>query len=101
VVEVSRIVLNLVSLAINIGLVYFGIKLLLIFKGGRIEKPWLYITVGALILVAGSFLFSMYYILSLPRFVHHIGGVVSMVGGAFLLAGLRREYRNWSGNKVS
>jgi hypothetical protein len=95
-VEISRIALNLISLAINIALVYFGLRLLLVFKGGRMERPWLYITVGAFALATGSSLFSMYYILGLPGIVHPIGGVVSMVGGAFLLAGLRKEYKNWS-----
>jgi hypothetical protein len=95
-VEISRIIVNLISLAINIGLVYFGTRLMLIFKGGKMEKPWLYIAAGSFALATGSSLFSMYYILSLPGFVHPIGGIVSMVGGGLLLAGLRREYKSWT-----
>jgi hypothetical protein len=69
---------------------------MLIFKGGKMGRQWLYIAVGSFALAKGSSLFSMYYIFNLPGFVHPIGGFVSMIGGAFLLAGLRREYKNWS-----
>jgi len=94
-VEVSRIVVNLLSLAINIGLFYFAIRLLLIFKGGKKEKPWFYIALAVLALATGSSIFSLYYILELPSFVHPIGGIVQMIGGILLLIGLYREYRSW------
>jgi hypothetical protein len=95
-VEVLRIVVNLLSLAIDIGLVYFAIRLLMIFRGGRKEKPWLYILAGVLALVTGSSLFSFVLLLNLPSFVHSLGGVASMIGGGLLLAGLRREYKSWT-----
>jgi len=95
-VEVSRIVVNLLSLAINIGLFYFAIRLLLIFKGGKKEKPWLYIALAVLALATGSSIFSLYYILELPSFVHPIGGIVQMIGGILLLMGLFREYKSWT-----
>lgn len=94
-VEVSRIVVNLLSLAINIGLVYFAVRLLLIFKGGKKQKSWLYVSLGAFTLATGASLFSFYLIFEFPSFVHAVGGVVSMIGGLLLLAGLRGEYRSW------
>jgi hypothetical protein len=97
VVEVSRIVVNFLSLAINIGLVYFAVRLLLIFRGGKKEKPWLYVSAGVLALAVGSSIFSSYYVLGLPRFVHSIGGTVQMIGGILLLIGMYREYKSWKG----
>jgi len=94
-VEISRVVVNVLSLAINVGLFYFALRLMLIFRGGKKEKPWLYVSVGALALAAGTSLFSLYLILELPSFVHAVGGVVSMIGGLLLLAGLLSEYRSW------
>jgi len=94
-VEVSRIIVNLVSLAVNAGLFYYAIRLLLIFKGGKKEKPWLYVSGGAFALAGGTSLFSIYLILELPSFVHAVGGVVSLIGGLLLLAGLRSEHRSW------
>jgi uncharacterized membrane protein YgdD (TMEM256/DUF423 family) len=93
--EVSRIVLNLVSLTINVGLVYFAVRLMLIFRGSKKEKPWLYIAVAVLALATGSSIFSLYYILELPIFVHPIGGIAQMIGGILLLIGLHREYKSW------
>lgn len=92
-----RIAVNVVSLLINIGLVYFGVRLLLIFRGGKMEKSWFYIVAGAFCLALGSSIFSAYYILGLPVFVHPLGGLASMVGGAFILVGLWKEFKNWSG----
>ncbi|MFQ6064968.1 MAG: hypothetical protein ACE5L6_05780 [Candidatus Bathyarchaeia archaeon] len=94
-VEISRVVLNLVSLAINIGLIYLALRLMLIFKGGKMGKSWLYITVAVLALAIGSSIFSSYYILGLPRFVHPIGGIAQMIGGILLLIGLYMEYKSW------
>jgi hypothetical protein len=96
VVEASRIVVNLVSLAISIGLVYFAVKLTLIFRGGKKEKPWLYVAVAVLALATGSSIFSLYYILELPSFVHPIGGIMQMIGGILLLTGLYKEYKSWT-----
>jgi uncharacterized membrane protein YgdD (TMEM256/DUF423 family) len=76
-------------------LFYFAVRLLLIFRGGKKKKPWLYVSVGSLALAAGTSLFSLYLIFELPSFVHTVGGVVSMIGGVLLLAGLRSEYRSW------
>jgi uncharacterized membrane protein YgdD (TMEM256/DUF423 family) len=93
--EVSRIVLNLVSLAINVGLIYLAVRLMLIFRGSKKERPWLYIAVAVLALATGSSIFSLYYILELPIFVHPIGGIAQMIGGILLLIGLYREYKSW------
>jgi hypothetical protein len=92
-----RIALNVVSLLINIGLVYFGVRLLLIFRGGKMEKSWFYIAAGAFCLALGSLIFSAYYILGLPTLVHPLGGLASVVGGIFILAGLWKEFKSWSG----
>jgi hypothetical protein len=95
-VEAWRIVVNLVSLAINVGLIYFAVRLLLVFKGGKMGKPWLYISSGVLALAISSCLFAFYYIFDLPAIVHPIGGVVMMVGGALILVGLHIQYRSWA-----
>lgn len=95
-VEVWRIVVNFVSLAINIGLIYFSVRLLMIFKGGKMGRPWLYISSGVLALAISSSLFVFHYLLDLPSIVHPIGGVVMMIGGALILAGLCVEYTSWT-----
>jgi len=97
--DTLRIIINFVSLAIDIGLVYFAVRLMRIFKGGRKEKPWRYMSVGVLILAISSSLFSLYYILKLPSYIHPIGALMSMVGGALILWGLSAEYKTWTNPK--
>jgi hypothetical protein len=87
--------MNFVSLAINVGLVYLAARLTLIFRGGKMEKPWLYVVVAVLALAIGSSVFSLYYVLELPSFVHAFGGVMQMIGGILFLIGLCKEYQSW------
>lgn len=96
---VFRIVINVLSLAISIGLAYFAVRLMLIFRGGRMEVPWRYISAGVLALALGSTLFSLHYLLALEGVIHPLGGVMMMVGGAFILAGLYAEYKRWTGRR--
>lgn len=97
--DTLRIIVNFISLAIDIGLVYFAVRLMQIFRGGRKEKPWRYVSVGVLILAISSSLFSLYYILKLPSYIHPIGAVMSMIGGGLILGGLRAEYKTWTNPK--
>jgi hypothetical protein len=95
--EVSRIIVNIISLAINIGLVYFGFRLLSIFRGGKIGKPWAYISSGVLALAISSSLFSLYYLLALREaMIHSVGGLIMMTGGVLILIGMYLEYKTWT-----
>lgn len=95
-IDLSRTIVNIISLAINIGLAYFAVRMMFVFKGGSMEKVWFPVITGALCLSMGSSLFSMYYFLDLPSFVHSIGGVIAMIGGVLILTGLRGAYRSWT-----
>jgi TRAP-type C4-dicarboxylate transport system permease small subunit len=94
--DVLRILVNLISLIIEIGLAYFAIRLMRIFRGGTMEKPWFYMTLGVLTLTVSSPLFSLYYLLKLPGYVHLLGAFMSMVGGGIVLVGLRAKYKSWN-----
>lgn len=95
-IDLSRTIVNIISLAINIGLAYFAVRMMFVFKGGSMEKVWFPVITGSLCLAIGSSLFSMYYLLNLPSFVHSIGGVIAMIGGTLILTGLRGTYRSWT-----
>jgi hypothetical protein len=88
---------NIVSLAVNIGLVYFGLRLLSIFRGGKMGKPWAYISLGVLALAVSSSLFSLYYLLALREaIIHSVGGLIMMMGGVLILIGMYLQYKTWS-----
>jgi len=67
-----------------------------IFKGSTKEKPLRYISAGIFTIATGSSLFSLYYVLGLPSYVHLIGAILEMLGGGLFLVGLRAEYKIWT-----
>ena len=95
--ELYHIVINVISLLINVGLVYLAVKLLSIFRGGTVGKPWMYISLGVLALAISSSIFSLYYLLDLEVVViRAVGGLIMMIGGLLILVGMYYEYKSWA-----
>ena len=95
--ELYHIVINIVSLLINVGLVYFAVKLLSVFRGGMMGKPWAYISSGVLALAISSSIFSLYYLLELEvALIRAFGGLIMMIGGLLILVGMYHEYKSWA-----
>ncbi len=97
--DVLRIVVNLVSLIINIGLAYFALRLMKVFRGSIKEKPLRFISAGILAIATGSSFFSLYYGLELPNYVHPIAAIVVTIGGGLVLIGMHAEYKIWTNAK--
>jgi len=95
--ELYHIIINIVSLLINVGLVYFAVKLLSVFRGGMMGKPWMYISSGVLALAISSSIFSLYYLLELEvAVVRAFGGLIMMIGGLLILVGMYHESKSWA-----
>jgi len=94
--EIYHIVINIVSLMINVGLVYFAVRLLWIFRGGIMGKPWRFVASGVLALAVSSSIFSLHYIFNLGVAAHSIAGLIMMVGGLLILVGMYLQYRSWA-----
>lgn len=95
--EIFSVMLNIAALAVNIFLVYFACRLLSVFKGGTMSKPWLFVCLGVLTLAIGSTIFSVEYAFSdIGLWVHFAGGLVMLLGGILTLIGLYVEYKNWT-----
>jgi len=95
VVNIYLIVVNLLSLLINLSLAYFAVRLLLVFRGEKTDIGWGYVSLGVLALATSSSIFALYYILTLPSMIHPIAGVVMMIGDLLILLGLHEEYKRW------
>ncbi|MEM1589457.1 MAG: hypothetical protein QXZ68_05600 [Candidatus Bathyarchaeia archaeon] len=94
--ELFHVALNVASLAVNACLAYFACKMLSVFRGGIMSKPWPFICVGALALAIGSSIFSFKYILNFEGlWVHAIGGATMLLGGVLALIGIYLEHKNW------
>ncbi|HDD70060.1 MAG TPA: hypothetical protein ENG19_02920 [Candidatus Bathyarchaeota archaeon] len=91
-----HIIVNIVSLIINVSLVYFAVRLLWIFRGGIMGRPWRFIASGVLALAVSSTIFSLHYLLNLGSVGHAIGGLIMMIGGLLLLIGMYLQYKSWA-----
>jgi hypothetical protein len=94
--EIYHVVINLVSLLINVGLVYFAVRLLWIFRGGIMGKPWRFVAFGVLALAVSSSIFSLDYLLDIGSVAHSVGGLIMMIGGFLILVGMYLQYKSWA-----
>jgi uncharacterized protein YhhL (DUF1145 family) len=91
-----QLIYNIAGLAVIIGLVYFAVRLLLVFKGGVMGKAWLYVLYGVLTLATGLSMFIFHSLLKLPSIVYRIGNTIVLAGGIFTLVGFYKQYKIWS-----
>ncbi|MGB9740199.1 MAG: hypothetical protein ACP5IM_01615 [Candidatus Bathyarchaeia archaeon] len=94
--EIYSIAINIVSLFINVGLVYFAFRLLWIFRGGIMGKPWRFVALGVLALAVSSSIFSLHYLFNFGSVAHCVAGLIMMVGGLIILIGMYLQYRSWA-----
>jgi len=95
--EMFHVMLNVVALFVNVCLVYFACRLLSIFKGSIMGKPWRFVCLGVLALAISSSIFSFKYVLNVGGFlVHAAGGLIMLLGGILALIGIYIEYKNWT-----
>jgi hypothetical protein len=94
--EIYRIIINIISLLIHFGLIYYAVKSLLIFRGGIMEKHWVFISLSVLTLTVSSLIFSLYYIFNLGTTIHFIAGLIMMIGGILMLIGMYLHCKSWT-----
>ncbi|MEM2263286.1 MAG: hypothetical protein QW160_03605 [Candidatus Bathyarchaeia archaeon] len=95
--ELFHVTLNLIALAVNACLAYFACRMLAVFRGGMMSKPWRFVYIGVLALAAGSSTFSLKYLLNIGGFwPHALGGLMMLLGGVLALIGIYIEYKNWT-----
>jgi hypothetical protein len=74
---------------------FYSIRLLVIMKRGALEKSWRYVFIGSFMLVLGILAFSGVALMpraQMPSFLFNLGGISMLVGGFFLILGLRVQY---------
>lgn len=95
--ESFHVALNIIAFVVNVCLVYFACKMLTVFKGGIMSKPWCFVSVGVFAIATGSSIFSIKYILNIgSSWIHAAGGIIMLLGGILALIGIYTEYKNWS-----
>lgn len=91
------ILLSFSCIGIGIFLTYFATRLLQVFKGGQMGKPWLFISTGALTFAIGAVLFAFRYLLpALTSFLGLSWGIIMVIGGVQIVLGMYIEHKNWT-----
>lgn len=92
--------INIASLLVTLGMAYYAIKLVMKFRRGMLEKPWRHISFGAISLTAAGIMFAIGSTIGIPTSLSSAllygGSILSVMGGLFLLFGLRAENEVWT-----
>ncbi len=82
------------GVGLTLGLVYYGLRTLKLFKGNIAARAWMYISLSAMFFSIGVVLFLVDSLA--PMGLVAAGGVMETVGAFFLFLGLRKNYLFWA-----
>ncbi|MDG6994275.1 MAG: hypothetical protein JRN52_00010 [Nitrososphaerota archaeon] len=91
--------INIVALLITLGMTYYAIRLVTKFRNGLLERPWRHVSFGAISLTAAGIAFALQTATNVPLMsstLSYSGSILSVVGGALMLFGLRGQNQVWS-----
>ncbi|HZW57219.1 MAG TPA: hypothetical protein VFF30_13090 [Nitrososphaerales archaeon] len=102
---IQLVVLDIISLIAAAGLGYYAARMFFHLRWGRLEKGWRLMTFGAVVLAVGyafitaedAFLaYSIYYMAA-----DYVGTIMSSIGIALIMLGIRAQYLEWTRRVVS
>lgn len=92
--DFSGIIISGIGLFLTIGLTYYSVRTISLFKNNVAARAWVYISLSAIFFGIGVMAFLVDAILSLG--LVPLGGVIMTVGSLFLFLGLRRNFLFWA-----
>lgn len=101
--ELILTAIDTLALMVTLGMTYYAVRLVVKFRKGMLERPWQHISFGAIFLTAAGVSFAVQSAIDIPALSSALllgGSVLSVIGGAFLLFGLRRENQVWSAKET-
>lgn len=93
--ETGSVVLSATGTALALGLVYYSLRTIALFKRSVAARAWVYISLSAVFFSVGLFMFLMEAIASAGLSVW--AGISMTIGGFFLFTGLRKNFLFWAG----
>jgi len=83
-----------IGVALTMGLIYYSLKTLFLFKRNAAARAWVYICLSAIFFSVGV---AAFLVKSLaPMGLLPVGGVLETVGASFLLLGPRKNFLFWA-----
>jgi len=88
------LVVSIIGIAVTIGLVYYSLRTLFLFKRNIAARAWVYISLSAIFSSTGVVAFLVESVT--PMGLLPVGGVLETVGALFLFLGLRKNFLFWA-----
>lgn len=92
--DLGNVSVSIVGVALTLGLVYYALRTLKLFKGNVAGRAWTQISLSAMFFGVGTVMFLVDSIS--PMGLVALGGVMETIGGLFLFLGLRKNYLFWA-----
>ena len=92
--DLGNVSVSIVGVALTLGLVYYGLRTLKLFKGNLAGRAWTHISLSAMFFGIGTVMFLVDSIT--PMGLVALGGVMETIGALFLFLGLRKNYLFWA-----
>jgi len=88
------LVVSIIGIAVTIGLIYYSLRTLFLFKRNIAARAWVYISLSAIFSSTGVVVFLVESVT--PMGLLPVGGVLETVGALFLFLGLRKNFLFWA-----
>ena len=88
------LVVSVIGIAVTIGLIYYSLRTLFLFKRNIAARAWVYISLSAIFSSIGVVAFLVESVT--PMGLLPVGGVLETVGALFLFLGLRKNFLFWA-----
>jgi len=88
------LVVSIIGAALTMGLIYYSLRTVFLFKSNVAARAWVYISLSAIFFGVGVVAFLIESLV--PLGLIPVGGVLETVGALFLLLGLRKNFLFWA-----
>ena len=92
--EIGSVVLSAAGTALTLGLAYYSLRTIALFKSSVAARAWVYISLSAVFFSIGLFMFLLEALASVGVFAW--GGTLMTIGGFLLFLGLRKNFLFWA-----
>ncbi len=92
--DLSEITSSAIGFALTLGLTYYSVRTIGLFKSNVAARAWVYISLSAIFFGIGVALFLVTAVGLLGLLF--VGGIMETIGAFFLLLGLRKNFLFWA-----
>ncbi len=92
--DLRSILTPVIGFALTLGLVYYSVRTIALFKNSAAARAWVYISLSAIFFSLGVVFFLVDALA--PMGLLAAGGVLDTIGAFFLFLGLRKNFHFWA-----